>query len=203
MATENSGAFPFQQYDVDPISEEYMALMDDIAGSRVEISEHVKAFAARPFPVHAKRIGMAVTDWLHSINDFAEAVDEHQPEEAPALMANLFLAEDAKRVAMLNQAINSRDQFKPSKVDFELLTREFSPVDDDEGDALDLETIQEAFFGAARYDYDLFESYVTSNLKGRVISLLPTIGRTALDIAKITAGTSLAIRLTGFGRKKF
>lgn len=150
----------------------------------------------RPIPYYEKKLTRAADSWLLSVEECVVLLEKDANPDAPIIMAHRFIEEDTARVTAFRNILPGTD-FDYCDTSADELNILFSA--DDESEVIDHVAVMGYFKEALLEDLVTFGKNVSPNRLSKIVDLAPTLGKTLLDVAKITAGVWAAQKL---GRKR-
>ena len=181
------------QPNFDPINPAVMDAMDGVVQGRQQIIEAATDYRNRPIKLHQKRIIQYGQQWSSSVGELISSVVEYDDSNAPDILAGLMVAENYQRALAFARITNNYKVFDPHKSGPTAEQLRSSIIDEYNENEIDEMTAHSIFVAHATADIAEFTKLIGDGHKARTIEIARVIGKTSLDIAKISAGVLLAL----------
>ena len=168
--------------------------LDDLTASRENIITSAARYRDVPIAYYFDKFQGATNQWAESMIDFVDHLAETYTANAPEIVAGRCIEEDEFRVEAL-QRILPEGNFLVGPLTKKELVVYFEPCEPE--DTLDVEAAKSLFMDYGGRDYNEFVSVVRDGKRGKIAEAIPKVGKAAADIAKVSLGVWLGIRVAG------
>lgn len=196
------GEAPVEQPEQPGLSE----ALDAVDILRSEFFDLTARYTRLPLPGTRNKLNQTASDFASAVHMTVEAViDGEDPHEQKAqIIATLLGDEDSKRTSYFNNLVGSEATFKPSSSSRDDVIKWSRQVleEFDEDTECAARVIMQSYIHDFNVDFTGIIEHAHTNVSARSLRLGMVVGRYALDIAKVSAGTIAGLFLYDRLRQK-